>query len=53
MRELPVCHRLCSNDAHLYDPIPVVTRRQPLRGVHFCESLCPTGALVSAGILGD
>ena len=42
-----VCHRMCSNDAHLYDPESGVVTSEDSRcvGCHFCENLCPTGAL--------
>jgi glutamate synthase domain-containing protein 2 len=41
------CVRMCSNDAHLYDPETdsVSSDNMKCVGCHFCETLCPTGAI--------
>lgn len=41
------CVRMCSNDAHIYDPETntVYSDNSKCVGCHFCESICPTGAL--------
>ncbi len=41
------CVRMCSNDAHTYDPATDTVSSDSAKcvGCHFCESLCPTGAL--------
>jgi glutamate synthase domain-containing protein 2 len=43
-----VCCRMCSNDAHTYDPETdkVTTDSTKCVGCHFCESFCPTNALI-------
>lgn len=43
-----VCCRMCSNDAHAYDPeLDIVTTDSTkCVGCHFCESFCPTNALI-------
>jgi len=43
-----VCCRMCSNDAHVYDPETdqVNTDFTKCVGCHFCESFCPTNALI-------
>ncbi|MFB3896195.1 MAG: glutamate synthase-related protein [bacterium] len=44
-----VCCRTCSNDVHTYDAEAdkVVTDSTKCVGCHFCETLCPTSALVN------
>jgi len=41
------CVRMCSNDAHSYDPETdsVSSENMKCVGCHFCETLCPTGAI--------
>ncbi len=41
------CVRMCSNDAHYYDPDndEIVADNQKCVGCHFCEDICPTGAI--------
>ncbi len=42
-----VCARMCSNDVHVYDPEAdaIVSEGAKCVGCHFCETLCPTGAI--------
>ncbi|MFQ3676260.1 MAG: glutamate synthase-related protein, partial [Endomicrobiia bacterium] len=41
------CARVCSNDTHEYDPETdsIMSFNEKCVGCHFCEDLCPTGAL--------
>lgn len=41
------CVRMCSNDVHSYDPETdsVSSDNMKCVGCHFCETLCPTGAI--------
>jgi len=41
------CVKMCSNDAHVYDPETnsVSSDNMKCVGCHFCETLCPTGAI--------
>ncbi len=43
-----VCVRMCSNDAHSYDPETdtVTSDSTKCVGCHFCETICPTGAII-------
>lgn len=38
---------MCSNDVHTYDPDYDIVNADPFRcvGCHFCEDICPTGAI--------
>ncbi|HON57298.1 MAG TPA: glutamate synthase-related protein, partial [bacterium] len=41
------CARMCSNDVHKYDEDfnNIISENSKCVGCHFCESICPTGAL--------
>ncbi|MCS7232195.1 MAG: glutamate synthase-related protein, partial [Elusimicrobiota bacterium] len=41
------CVRMCSNDAHYYDPETdtIIESSDKCVGCHFCEDICPTGAI--------
>ena len=42
------CARVCSNDVHEYDheTDSIMSYNEKCAGCHFCEDLCPTGALI-------
>ncbi|MFA5363213.1 MAG: glutamate synthase-related protein [Candidatus Omnitrophota bacterium] len=42
------CVRMCANDVHTFDPDTktVASEHGKCVGCHFCETICPTGALV-------
>jgi glutamate synthase domain-containing protein 2 len=44
------CVRMCANDAHIYDEETRTLRTDDAKcvGCHFCEEICPTGALTIA-----
>jgi len=44
------CVRMCANDVHVWDSSARTIRSESSRcvGCHFCEELCPTGALTIA-----
>jgi glutamate synthase domain-containing protein 2 len=42
------CVRMCANDVHTYDPETDTVSSDSINcvGCHFCETICPTGAIV-------
>ncbi|MGB9677986.1 MAG: glutamate synthase-related protein, partial [Candidatus Ratteibacteria bacterium] len=49
------CVRMCSNDVHTYDEENDIIRSDSLKcvGCHFCEEICPTGAITIKKNLSD